>query len=379
MRRPDPSVAERLFDEPYLFDFFQAVRLLERLRPGRFPVGHDGPPRDEVVRFIAHVALKFPPSAVHSLDEVETPPGHRDQGGGPPRMATPFMGLVGAAGVLPTVYTEALMGASGRRNTAARDFLDLFHHRLVSLFYRAWEKYNVPALWERGQRWGNGRVGDDAFSRRLFDLIGLGLEPLRDRLAVPDGALLYYAGFFAQQHRPACVLEALLRDYFGRPAAVVTFQGQWLRLPDDQQSRMGRTGAYNRLGIDTVVGGTVWDDQCKFRVRLGPLGLDDFRLFLPGGRLSAELMDLVRFFAPGELDFDVQLVLKAAEVPGCKLSRDSGAAAQLGRLSWLKRREFTRDAEDAVFRPPLTPLGPGAGRGVDPFQGRKETSDSRTG
>ena len=374
MRRPDPSVAERLFDEPYLFDFFQAVRLLERFRPERSPVGHDGPPREEVVRFCAHLALTFPPSAVHSLEEVAPPRGREEQGGGPPRMETPFIGLVGASGVLPTVYTEVLIALSGRRNLAARDFLDLFHHRVVSLFYRAWEKYNVPALWERGQRWGDGRVGDDAFSRRLFDLIGLGLEPLRDRLAVPDGALLYYAGFLAQQHRPVCVLESLLRDYFRRPVAVGTFQGQWLRLPDDQQSRMGRAGAYNQLGIDTVVGGTVWDDQCKFRVRVGPLGLDDFRAFLPGGRCSGELMDLVRFFAPGELQFDVQLILKAAEVPGCKLSRDGRAAAQLGRCSWLKTREFTRDAVDAVFRPPPVPFGPAAGRGVNPHQHEGEPS-----
>jgi type VI secretion system protein ImpH len=279
---------------------------------------------------------------------------------------------VGAGGALPTVYTDTLLRPEARRHTAARDFLDLFHHRLVSLFYRAWEKYNVPALWERGRRWGDGRVGDDAFSRRLFDFIGLGLEPLRDRLAVPDGALLYYAGFFAQQHRPACVLESLLVDYFGRPARVVTFHGQWLRLPPDQQSRSGRNGVCNRLGIDSVAGGTVWDDQSKFRVRVGPLGIDDFFAFLPGGTYAAELMDLVRFFARGELDFDVQLVLKAPEVPMCQAARGVGGA-QLGRSSWLKRREFTHDADDAVFRPPATPFGPGA----RPGPARADGSDNR--
>jgi type VI secretion system protein ImpH len=356
MRRPDPSVDELLFEEPYLFDFFQAVRLLEQLQPGRAPVGHEGPPRREVVRFLARIALTFPPSAIHELEKTPPPAGEEDGPGLPPRMTTPFMGLVGAGGALPTVYTEALMAAGGRRSAAARDFLDLFHHRLVSMFYRAWEKYNVPALWERGLRSDDGRVGGDAFSRRLFDLIGLGLEPLRGRMAFPDGALLYYAGIFAQQHRPACVLEALLGDYFGQPAAVVTFHGQWLRLPDDQRTRTGR--AHSRLGIDTVVGSTVWDDQSKFRVRLGPLGFDDFRAFLPGGALSAELMDLVRFFARGELDFDVQLVLKAPEVPWCKLSRDGTTAAQLGRSAWLKRREFSFDADDAVFRPPAAPAAP---------------------
>lgn len=364
MRRSDPALADLLFQEPYRFDFFQAVRLLEAIRKGRSPVGLDGHPSNEVVRFVGQLSLTFPPSAIASL-EPAAPVGGADSEPsipGPPRMTTPFMGLIGASGALPTVYTEALIALKGRRrNAPALDFFDLFHHRLVSLFYRAWEKYNVPALWERGDREAPGHVGRDAFSKHLFDLIGLGLEPLRDRLAVNDGALLYYSGFFAQQHRSVVVLEQLLRDHFGQPAAVLSFHGQWLRLQEDQQSRMGRDGAFNRLGIDTVAGRKVWDDQSKFRVRLGPLGLEELRDFQPGGRSTDELMDLIRFFCRGELDFDVQFVLKAEEVPACQLSKNPGSAARLGRTSWLKCREFTRDADDAVSQPAEHPRSDGTG------------------
>jgi type VI secretion system protein ImpH len=353
MRRPDPPLADRLFEEPYLFDFFQAVRLLEKIEKGRGPVGHDVAPSREAIRFVSHLGLSFPPSPIYSLErgpssagpgEGQSPPS------GPPRMSTPFMGLIGASGALPTVYTEALLALkSKKRNAAALDFLDLFHHRLISLFYRAWEKYNVPSLWERGDP---EHPGLDAFSRHLFDLIGLGSAPLRDRQTVPDAALIFYAGFFAQQHRPAVSLELLLQDHFGHPARVITFFGQWLRLQEDQQSRMGRDGVFNRLGIDAVAGRKVWDDQSKFRVRIGPLGLDEFRDFLPGGRLADELMDLIRFFVRGELDFDVQLVLEAAEVPMCQLSIDPRSSAQLGRTSWIRSLEFVRDADDSVVRAP---------------------------
>ena len=122
----------------------------------------------------------------------------------------------------------------------------------------------------------------------------------------------------------------LLQDHFGQPARVITFFGQWLRLHEDQQSRMGRNGSFNRLGIETVAGQKVWDDQSKFRVRIGPLGFEEFRDFLPGGRLADELMDLIRFFVRGELDFDVQLVLKADEVPMCC---PSGATQEARRSS----------------------------------------------
>lgn len=346
MRRPDPALSEVLYEAPFRFSFPQAVRLLERLRPGRAPVGHDGPPGDEVVRFSGLLAMTFPPCEVADLA-----PGDPGPEGGPARLVTTFLGLIGAAGALPIVYTEALLAMRGRRAAPALDFLDLFHHRLVSLYYRAWEKYHVPALWERARSRGAGHAGADAFTRHLFDFIGLGTRSVRDRQSVRDESLLFYAGFFAQQHRSAVVLELLLRDYFGRPAEVISFQGRWLTLEPDQRSRAGRGGAYNRLGVDAVIGGKVWDDQSKFRVRLGPLGLDEFLDFLPGGRLTADLADLVRFYARGELDFDVQLVLKAAEVPGCLSTRDERQAARLGRTSWLKRREFDHDPGDAVFRP----------------------------
>ena len=177
MRRSDPALADLLFQEPYRFDFFQAVRLLETIREGRSPVGLDGHPSDEVVRFVGHLSLTFPPSSIESLEPGPSAgKGHSEPSiPGPPRMTTPFMGLIGASGALPTVYTEALIALkTRRRNAPALDFLDLFHHRLVSHFYRAWEKYNVPALWERGNREAPGEVGRDAFSKHLFELIGLG-------------------------------------------------------------------------------------------------------------------------------------------------------------------------------------------------------------
>jgi type VI secretion system protein ImpH len=351
VRRSDPALDDILFEEPYRFDFFQAVRLLERIGTDRHPVGHDEHhPRSESVRFISHLSLIFPASAIHALEgrdlkgDAESPP---------PRMTTPFFGLIGPIGALPTVYTEVLISLSVRKRAAAIGFLDLFHHRLVSLFYRSWEKYQVVALWERAlsTKGADRAFGADAFSRHLFDLIGIGQRSLRNRQNLPDGVLVYYAGLLAQQHRSAVVLEQILGDYFERPVSVVTFFGRWLRLQPDQQSRPGRNGVFNQLGVDAVAGHKVWDDQSKFRVRIGPLTFAEFRDFLPGGDASEELTDLIRFYVRAELDFDVQLVLKAEEVPWCNLSRDSQAAAQLGRYSWLKCREYTQDAEEAVFRP----------------------------
>jgi type VI secretion system protein ImpH len=345
-RRSNVALIERLFEEPFRFDFFQAVRLLERIEKARAPVGFDGPCAREAVRFVQHVSMNFPASAVDSL---ERDPRDDDA---PPRMATPFIGLLGPCGALPTVYTEELVGPRGKRRGPAVDFLDVFHHRIVSLFYRAWKKYHLPAQWEEGLDRVPRRPDADGgpFTAVLYHLLGLGLGSLRDRQGFADESLLYHTGVFAQQHRSAVMLERLVADRFGQRAEVLSFAGQWLRLREGERSRLGRSGGFNRLGREAVAGRKVWDVQSKFRLRLGPLAFARFREFLPDGPASAALMGLVRFYIRSEFDFDVQLILKKEDVPPCEVSRGP-TAARLGRSSWLKRREFEHDAGDAVFKP----------------------------
>src|SRR4051812_40371430 len=133
--RADPSLEQTLFEEPYRFDFFQAIRLLERLRPELATVGREGPPVREIVRFLAHLSLKFPPSPIHQLER-------REQASVAPAMTVNFLGLTGPSGVLPHVYTELMMERVRHGDRSLVDFLDLFNHRLISLFYRAWEKHH---------------------------------------------------------------------------------------------------------------------------------------------------------------------------------------------------------------------------------------------
>jgi type VI secretion system protein ImpH len=359
------SVAERLFEEGYAFDFFQAVRVLEKLDPERRAVGRAGPARSETVRFRAHLSLSFPPSAIYEVQEpTPTLPV--------PAMIVTFMGLTGPSGVLPRHYTERLIRPDpeikGPERWALRDWLDMFNHRLVSLFYRAWEKYRFFIPYERGEYI---RPDADSFTRALFSIVGLGMRPLRNRLCVSsyketagqkrerilakidDFALLYYGGFLAHRPRCAVILQALLQDYYQMPIQVRQFQGQWLRLDQTNQSRLGGADGNNQMGVNLVAGDRVWDVQNKIRIRMGPLTHAQFDGFLPDRSAVPQrkafflLAHLVRLYIGPELDFDVQLVLKAAEVPACRLS--AGGGAQLGWNTWCFSRAMRRDAEDAVF------------------------------
>jgi type VI secretion system protein ImpH len=344
-RRPDPSVADILFDEGYRFSFFEAVRVLERLLPERQAVGYDASPAKEVVRFRSRLSLDFPPSEIHEIA--------REENGGPPEMTVAFMGLAGPLGVLPRHYTEMLLERLRRKDFALRDFLDLFNHRLISLFYRAWEKYRFPLAYERAL----SRGSEDRFSLYLYDLFGMGTAGLRGRLATHDKPLLFYAGLLSQHRRSASALAGLLGDYFGVPVAIAQFVGQWLPLAEDSRTRIGAKGANHALGDSALAGSRVWDQQAKFKLRLGPLGLKEFNQFLPSGSAFRPLLQLTRFFVGQALDFDAQLLLKAAEVPWCRLGGGPDHSPRLGWSAWLKTREFTRDAGDAVFSGALTRLG----------------------
>jgi len=346
-RRTDPSVEDNLFEAGYGFDFFQAVRMLERLYPGRRPVGQAASPADEVVRFHSHLSLSFPPSAIHHIDRAAN---ERE----PAQMTVAFMGLTGPLGVLPHHYTEMLLERVRRRDYTLRDFFDLFNHRLISFLYRAWEKYRVPVAYERAVL---QRQEYDRFSLHLFDLMGMGTGGLRGRQQVEDKALLFYTGLLAQQPRSASALAGILQDYFGVPVAVEQCLGQWLPLTESNRSRLGDEQRTNCLGVNAVAGAYVWDQQAKFRVRPGPLTLRQFETLLPSGNAFQTLVQLSRFFAGQEHDFEVQLILKAAEVPRSRLGAGGVGFTRLGWSAWLKSREFVDDADDAVFAGTSASLG----------------------
>jgi type VI secretion system protein ImpH len=339
--RPDPSLEEVLFAESYRFDFFQAVRLLELIYIERKPAGRQASPSEEVVRFRTHLSLSFPPSAIQNLEPAS-------EGDGPVRLTVAFMGLTGPLGVLPRHYTELLLERVPRHDKALRDFLDLFNHRIISLFHRAWEKYRFHVAYEHTAKSG----GFDPFSLHLFDLIGMGTEGLRGRLEFGDEALLFYAGLLGQHPRSASAIGNILSDYFAMPVAVAQFVGQWLEITEENRTRLG--AANNALGSNAVAGTRIWDQQAKFKLRAGPLGYREFTRLLPGGDAYRPFVQLARFCAGQEYDFDVQVVLKAPEVPWCRLG---DRQARLGFSSWLKTAEFQRDADQVIFSGGLTRLG----------------------
>lgn len=330
----EKSLKNRLLEEPYRFEFFQAVRLLEKVMSGRKPVGRDALPDEEVVRFRSRLGLDFPASEIHEI-KIGADGGTDEK---TVEMFVNFMGMVGVSGVLPVAYTELAMERARYRDTTLWKFLDIFTHRSVSLFFRAWERYRFPVQYERG---------NDDFTQHLFDLVGLGTKGLRGRMDLPDESLLAYSGLIGQRPHSVAALENLLSDYFGVRVKVLQFFGQWLKLDGSSTSALGTRNSV--IGRTALLGERIWDTQSKFRVVLGPMKLDRFQKFLPDGDANPPLRSLVRFFAGQEFDFDLRLVLEAREVPGTVLTTRARRRPKLGWTSFLKTRPPSRDDDQLIL------------------------------
>jgi type VI secretion system protein ImpH len=103
--------------------------------------------------------------------------------------------------------------------------------------------------------------------------------------------------------------------------------------------------ASEQVGYGAMVGDEVWDQQSRVRIRLGPLTLEQYRDFLPGGEAHRRLKALTKFYAGGEFDMEAQLVLRREETPVCGLDGE----VQLGWTSWSHAREMERDPGETVL------------------------------
>ncbi len=341
-RHAAPPLIGALRADPTAFDFYGALRRLECVFSGLPRIGHAQRTSDEPVRFGQAASLAFAPSTLANPVGPVAPESERT------RLFVYFLGLLGPNGPLPLHMTEYVRDRELNQGDAAlARFLDIFHHRAISLFYRAWASAQQAVTHQRSGTSGRGLIGSDRFAFYAASLLGLVTEGLADRDSVPDAAKLHYAGHLACHSRHPEGLECILSEFFGVKATILPFMGQWIELEQGRRLRMGESRLTGTLGSTAVVGGSVWDRQQKFRLRLGPMGFDDFTSLLPGRPGLKMLVDWVRTYTGDELSFDVQLVLRAPEVPRVQLGR----LGQLGWSTWVCSGSPAGDADDLTLRP----------------------------
>ncbi len=343
----DPSgLAERLATNGFRFDFFQAIWLLERYGDVGTLVGQRGPVADEAISFRPDYSMGFPSTEVKSIFRSTTPEGATTH-----VIDETFFGLYGVSSPLPLHYAVDVVravettdhstahhdvpqldedGLPGR--APLRDFIDIFNHRLVSLFYRSWLKYRFERTFQL--------AGRDSITEYLSLLIGCPPTHDREALGVDPLRLICYAGVLTQRPRSATSLERLIQDYWqGLGCRSLQCVGRWVLIEDSDQNRLSTLNTV--LGDNLCLGEQVYDLSGAFTLAIGPMDFETYLSFLPGEERFEETRRLTMFYCNDPLEFSFELLLEADEAPELMID-SSPQSARLGYTSWLR----TSDVEE---------------------------------
>jgi len=305
-------LSQALRDKPYAFDFFQAVRRIECAYSHLPRIGHSHRPQYDPIRFCQNVSLAFAHSAIETfLEATDEYPG---------RMFVNFLGLLGTNGPMPLLITEYVYDRlHNQKDKTLASFLNIFNHRMISLFYRAWA-CNQQSV-------SHDRTEEDRFAIYIGSLFGIGEDSFRNRDAIPDVGKLHYSGRLVCQAKNAEGLREILQDYFGIAVCIEQFIGQWIDIPQEHYCRLGESVENAKLGSTLVIGSRFWECQQKFRIKFGPMHFSEYQRMLPGGDSIRRLTAWVKNYVGDELSWEIQLILSAVEVPAVCL----GKMGQLGR------------------------------------------------
>ncbi|CAG1023503.1 hypothetical protein DOJK_02438 [Patescibacteria group bacterium] len=319
-------------EDPTRYGFFQVMRLLECVYKEKARFGPSQRPKDEPpMRLGQSVSLQFQSSTLSSFT-----PRHDLA----PLLKQRFLGLFGSNGPMPLHLTEYVHERLFHyRDRTLSGFADLFHHRFICLFYRAWANTEPTVNFDRPET--------DKFSTYIGSLAGFGHSALRERDAMPDLAKFYYTGLLSSHSKSAEGLRSVLADFFRLNVSVQQFVGEWLNMQEGDLTRLGESPLTGELGCSTILGSKVWGCQHKFRIRFDALTLKQYLSLLPNGHRLDQLTAIIRNYSGDQLSWDVNLVLKKQEVPQTQL----GETTQLGWTSWLGERHEDKDADDLKLNP----------------------------
>lgn len=326
------DLVSALRENPFQYGFFHALRQIECCFDDKPLIGQARRPEDEAFRFGQEVSLAFESSTLSQFIPSKE--------GRPARLNQRFLGLFGPNGAMPLHITEYVRSRQHNYHdhTLAR-FADIFHHRMISLYYRA-RANTEPAF-------SFDRPAQDQFASYVASISGLSGQSLRNRDAMPDLAKLHYTGLLSNQAKNADGLIAILADFFKLPVKLLEFVGEWLAIEKEDLSRLGESVRTGQLGISVVLGSRVWSCQHKFRIIFGPLNLEQYQSLLPSGKRLQTLVAIVQNYIGYEFNWDVNLVLRQSEVPMARLDGQS----PLGLCCWLGKRQKNTDADDLLLNP----------------------------
>ncbi len=328
------STRDKLLEQGYSFEFFQAVKLLEDANPNAPSVGGLGPVSEEVIRIRPNKDLAFPPGDVQRIDRKVVNHGE-DNERETFEVFENFMGLYGASSPLPPFVAD-MIAQNYSDEDPLRDFLDIFNHRALSLRYKGWKKHCLAAMFRSDF--------DDPATMVFCALLGYDKLAPREEWVIPPERLIPYAGRLAGGSQSVSGLEVVVSDFFAvEDVRVQQFLPRRIKLTENDQNRLGAPGQNCKLGDNLVLGDELHDVCGQFRLSIGGLTFEEFKKFQPGEPAFKELVFLVRLYTRNQLGFEIELHLQR-EAAGSMLVSSMIERNALGRSSWLGAGDLDKAA-----------------------------------
>lgn len=320
-------------------NFFQLCQLMERLMPRGTGLGSSDTPAAEPVRFRPYPKVGFPGTELAAVEFDDERPDRR------PTIRTTFLGLYGVDAVMPAhLIDDIVLRREGHEEVMA--FLDIFNHRLTTLFYRAWRKYRYPSGFERA---------DDSTSRALLCLAGFGLGDKAATAGLPGARVLGILGLMSQRTRTVEGLAGVVA--LALPGAGVKIEERfpvWVKTDDQPGLRSGaRDNAAQGLGRGHVLGRRVMNRGEAVRLTLQPATAEQAHDLLPDAPLYHELMSVLRVYLGNKTDVVLRMEVSASVVPELTLSpatAEAGGKIHQGRLAWTT---LLKPATDRLITIPI--------------------------
>ncbi|SAK49461.1 type VI secretion protein [Caballeronia pedi] len=323
-----PETFSRLESEPWRYGFLSLMRRIGA-NAGIAPIGTAQRPSAEPFRLGQYPSLTFAPREIASAGAHD---GHL-------QIRLFGLGMLGPNGPLPLHVTEiARERQEWRRDKTLVDFLDIFHHRYLTLLYRAWSSAQAAA--------GLDRPGDEPFSLYVASIIGQDTNEICRR-TLPAHAQLAAASSLVREARDPDGLRMTLEHYFGVPVNIVEYVFHWIEVAAEEHTHLGRAGPAATMGVGALLGEQVPDRQYRFRIVVGPIDMDRYLRFTPRGDDLPMLVDLVRSFVGREFEWELELRIRAESASAAMV----GGPQQLGWSGWLGHSPEGQAVAGMCFEP----------------------------
>lgn len=310
------SLPEQVIESPAYFDFDQLIYILETMRSKANPLGIANEPQKEAARIRSNPVMHQEHGEISKVEVFNTISTL-------PEIYTNFLNLIGINGPLPLPYTEIILERLKNKDKAALHFLDVFNHRLVSLWHKL-RKKNYPHLYRSLPK-------DTPIGKVVTDLSGFS--------PIDNINHTVFFDYYWRRSRSLISLLNLIQGFFKIQVKITPFQGCWRIIQENYGSKIGvKKGQYNLLGKTSILGLRAWDQSAGFLITLPSLTWAEVQEFLPfedkklGGSNFEKLKKILHGFIGIQPKVFLNVNLMEAENKGATLN----SKFALGLNSWIK-------------------------------------------